>query len=72
MTHIAVKAVASALSEHRIFNGRYVRMPLIGVEGYYPNATVDVSTAAGQMKNGGANIVKVKAADKMTAEEVRT
>ena len=70
VTHIAVAAVARALSEHRIFNGRYVRMPLIGVEGYYPNATVDVSTAAGSMKNGGANIVKVRAADKMSVAEV--
>lgn len=70
MTHIALKALALALKEYKIFNGRKVRLPILGVEGYYPNVSVDVSTAAGIVANGSSNIVKVESADSMSVKEI--
>ncbi|GMH92571.1 hypothetical protein TL16_g12384 [Triparma laevis f. inornata] len=70
VTHIALKALALALREYSLFNGRNVRLPILGVEGYYPNASVDVSTAAGLVANGSSNIVKVEGADEMSIKQI--
>ncbi|GMI09625.1 hypothetical protein TrVE_jg9693 [Triparma verrucosa] len=70
VTHIALKALALSLREYSLFNGRKVRLPLLGVEGYYPNLSVDVSTAAGVVANGSSNIVKVEKADQMKINDI--
>eukprot|EP00592_Proboscia_alata_P004530 CAMPEP_0194369276 /NCGR_PEP_ID=MMETSP0174-20130528/17555_1 /TAXON_ID=216777 /ORGANISM="Proboscia alata, Strain PI-D3" /LENGTH=1140 /DNA_ID=CAMNT_0039146117 /DNA_START=109 /DNA_END=3531 /DNA_ORIENTATION=- len=46
INHIIVKAVAQAISEQEVLNGRRVHMPLIGVEGFYPNRGIDISVEA--------------------------
>jgi len=48
VTHIALKAAAQVLGEMPAFNGRKVSLPLLGLSGYFPNATIDVSTALGK------------------------
>ena len=70
VTHITLKAVAQVLKEFRCFNGRKVRLPLLGIEGYFPNSSIDVSTAVGKSENGSRNIFKVEGADALTAPEI--
>ena len=70
VTHIALKALALTLKEMPIFNGRRVKLPLIGVEGWYPNVGIDVSTTAGRPENGSGSIVKLRDADGMGVGEI--
>ena len=63
MTHIAMRAVAQVLEEMPSFNGRKVNLPLLGIKGFFPNATVDVSTALGRHTNGTSGFVKVTGAN---------
>mmetsp|Transcript_38093 Transcript_38093/g.46025 ORF Transcript_38093/g.46025 Transcript_38093/m.46025 type:complete len:922 (-) Transcript_38093:97-2862(-) len=44
-THIVVKAVAKALSETSSLNGRNVRIPFLGIKGFYANRGLDVLMA---------------------------
>jgi len=59
VTHIAMRAAAQVLDEMPAFNGRRVTLPLLGIRGFFPNATIDVSTALGKHTNGTSGIVKV-------------
>ena len=70
VTHIALKALAVTLSEMKLFNGRKVKLPLLGVEGYYPNSGVDVSTSAGKPENGSSSIFKLVDADSMSVGSI--
>ena len=72
VTHIALKACALVLNEMALFNGRAVRLPLLGINGYYPNATVDVSTSAGRPENGTKRIVKLVDAHLLGVGEIST
>ncbi|GMI40530.1 hypothetical protein TeGR_g4100 [Tetraparma gracilis] len=70
VTHIALKACAIVLQEISLFNGRSVKLPLLGINGYYPNASVDVSTSAGRSENGTKRIVKLVDAHELSVADI--
>eukprot|EP00591_Stephanopyxis_turris_P009711 CAMPEP_0195528350 /NCGR_PEP_ID=MMETSP0794_2-20130614/30448_1 /TAXON_ID=515487 /ORGANISM="Stephanopyxis turris, Strain CCMP 815" /LENGTH=1203 /DNA_ID=CAMNT_0040659473 /DNA_START=88 /DNA_END=3699 /DNA_ORIENTATION=- len=72
ITHIVIKAVARALSELKGFNCRSINIPLLGISGFYPNSTVDVSVASGihRLSSGANATVKLTGVEKMTIKDI--
>jgi len=43
VSHVVVRAIAIAMSETPQLNGRKVRMPFLGLNGWFSNCTIDIS-----------------------------
>jgi len=65
--HLVVKAVSCALSETKSLNGRIVRFPLLGLQGFHRFRNIDITLGSVNMSSP---TVKLKDVDKLSASDI--
>ena len=62
VTHVCIQAVAKALSDVPSLNARRIDIPLLGIQGFYPNKTVDVSVSTSGTARDTVKLANIRGA----------
>jgi len=65
VTHVIIRALASALIDNPSFNGRRVSLPVWGIFGYYPRDTVEISVMTSPV-----DMLKICNVEKLSIREI--